>query len=319
MLSEKILEVLRPITPEERRLLNGSGIDRSIYMEDGSSTVNSKKLLSAGKLITVRPHTRFVHFPEHSHDYIEVIYMCSGQTTHIVNGDKIVLHRGELLFLGQNARQEILPAGENDIAVNFIILPEFFDSPLALLDEEESPIRHFIIDCLKNGDSSSCYLHFEAADILPVQNLAENLIWTLIAETASKRRITSLTMGLLFLHLVDYTERIKYQSRDEELILRVHRYIEDNYAGGSLTELAGILHYDFSWLSREIKRKTGKTYTEIVQEKRLAQACFLLRTTDMRVSDIAEQVGYGNISYFHRLFFGSFNMSPKSYRKNSLI
>ncbi|UKI38518.1 MAG: hypothetical protein L6V93_04080 [Clostridiales bacterium] len=51
--------------------------------------------------------------------------MCKGETTHIVNGRKIVLREGELLFLGQNASQEILPASEDDIAVNFIILPDF--------------------------------------------------------------------------------------------------------------------------------------------------------------------------------------------------
>lgn len=51
--------------------------------------------------------------------------MCQGTTTHIVNGNQVVLEQGDLLFLNQNAVQEILPAGEYDIAVNFIVLPEF--------------------------------------------------------------------------------------------------------------------------------------------------------------------------------------------------
>ena len=38
--------------------------------------IDSDKLLEAGQLITIRPHTRFVHFPEHTHNYVEVIYMC---------------------------------------------------------------------------------------------------------------------------------------------------------------------------------------------------------------------------------------------------
>ena len=52
--------------------------------------------------------------------------MCQGTTTHILNGSRVVLEEGDLLFLNQNVEQEILPAGEQDIAVNFIVLPEFF-------------------------------------------------------------------------------------------------------------------------------------------------------------------------------------------------
>ncbi len=54
--------------------------------------------------------------------------MCSGRTTHIVNGKMLDLYEGEILLLGQNAKQEILPASGNDIAVNFIVLPQFFEN-----------------------------------------------------------------------------------------------------------------------------------------------------------------------------------------------
>ena len=120
MIKQEILVKLLPITDEEMAILAGEGVDKSIYTTHGGSVIRSKKLLSEGRLIRVRTHTRFVHFPEHTHDFIEAVYMCSGQTTHIINGKKLILKEGELLFLGQNARQEILPAGEKDIAVYLI-------------------------------------------------------------------------------------------------------------------------------------------------------------------------------------------------------
>lgn len=64
----------------------------------------------------------------------------------------------------------------------------------------------------------------------------------------------------------------------------------------------GELHYDTCWLSREIKRHTGKTCTDLVQDKRLSQAAYLLTYTAMPVIDIGLAVGYENISYFHRIF-----------------
>ena len=96
--------------------------------------------------------------------------------------------------------------------------------------------------------------------------------------------------------------------------MKVLSYVESHYADGSLTELAQQLHYDLYTLSREIKRSTGKTYTQLVQEKRLAQAAFLLKNTEKNVSDIAAVVGYENVSFFHRIFLKNYGVSPKQYR-----
>ena len=90
MLHEEVLERLRGITEEEKRILEGdASIDRSIYMEKQEEIIRSSKMLPKGKRIMVRTHTRFVHFPVHSHDFVEIIYMCKGSTTHIVDGERI--------------------------------------------------------------------------------------------------------------------------------------------------------------------------------------------------------------------------------------
>lgn len=314
MIHPQILEKLLPITDEEKAILDGrESIDRSLYMADGCDVINGTKLLESGKLITVRPHTRFIDFPAHTHDYVEMVYMCCGTTTHWIDGQEILLREGELLLMGQNSRQEIRKAGQKDIAVNFIIRPEFFSETLPFLGNEESPLRTFLVDCLQSGTESQ-HLHFQVADILPVQNLVENLLWNLISPVPNKRGMNQMTMGLLFLQLTNYTERLRHQTPEQRAVWSVLRYIEEHYADGTLTEAAKLVHYDFAWLSREIKRCTGKTYTELVQERRLTQAAWMLRNTQQRVADIALSVGYENISYFHRLFSARFGQSPKHYR-----
>lgn len=314
MLSPFVLDALSSITEEEKTLLEGSvDIDRSLYMEGSGDVISGRKLLQSTKLITVRPHTRFVHFPEHTHDYVEIVYMCQGSTTHMVNGTKVELMTGELLLLGQNALQEIMPAGEEDIAVNFIIRPEFFSATLSYLGDDETPLRRFILDCLC-GENETGFLHFKVADVLPVQNLVENLLWTLISDTPNKRGINQATMGLLFMQLLNHTDRLTVNNQEQENVLKVLRYVEEHYRDGSLTEIADVLHYDPAWLSREIKRRTGKNYTDLVQDKRLSQALWLLKNTTKKVDEIAIAVGYENISYFHRLFAKRYGMSPKKIR-----
>jgi len=309
-----LLERLRGITEEEQAILSGSNtINRDLYMQGQDATVNSRKLLAAGKLITVRPHTRFIDFPAHRHDYVEVVYMCSGQSVHIINGREVALRAGELLFLNQSAEHAVKKTGKEDISVNFIVLPQFFSASLSVLGEEETPLRRFLVDCLCGRNTGPGYLHFRVSGIAPVQNLAETLLWILLNETQNRRKMSQMTMALLLMQLLGHTEQLEAEQTDEA-VWKVLRYVETDYANGSLKELADSLHYNLSWLSREIKRKTGKTFTEIVQDKRLAQAAFLLRNTDRNVSDIANAVGYENISYFHRIFSGAYGKSPKHYR-----
>ena len=119
-----LLEQRRKITEEEQRILDGEvQVDKDLYTSGRDFTVDSSKMLEEGKLIAVRTHTRFVYFPSHRHNYVEVLYVCEGSLTNIIDGKQVVVRKGELLFLNQFTRHEILPAGENDIAINFMILP----------------------------------------------------------------------------------------------------------------------------------------------------------------------------------------------------
>lgn len=314
MVSKEIVEALSVITEEERAFLNGcKKIDRSLYMDDSCNRISSHKLLDPEKLITVRPHTRFVHFPEHTHDFVEIVYMVRGITTHIINGTTLTLHPGELLMMGQHTRQEILKAGQEDLAVNFIIRPEFFRATLPYMGDSETPLRRFIVDCLCGGSESN-FLYFRVADILPIQHLLENLLWTMVTETKNRRELNQLTFSLLFVLLINHTDCLYYTTAEEETIFSVLRYIEEHYSDGSLAKIAEQLHYDAAALSREIKRRTGKSYTELLQDKRMSQAAWLLRNTRNRVDQIARIVGYENIGYFYRLFSSHLGMSPKKYR-----
>jgi len=317
VISKKLLEDLQKITLEEKEILDGKKtIDRSIYMLEAEDTVNSKKLLDEGKLITMRKHTRFIDFPEHTHDYVELIYMCCGSTTHIVEGKEIKLCEGELLFLGQGMSHSIKRAGQNDIAVNFIVLPHFFGDTLFAMGEKESRIKTFFINCLC-GNGSNSYLHYNVSNITEVQNLMENLILIVNGDTPNKRKQLQLTMALVFMQLIAHTDKLISDIKEDTVVFKLLDYIETNYANGNLSEAAQIFHYDTSWLSREILKKTGKTFTQLMQEKRLSQAAFLLKNTNKNFSDISYAVGYENISYFHKIFTNNFKMTPKEYRQKN--
>lgn len=314
-------EYFSRISDEEKAILDGNpNVQRQIYTDAKDFVIDSHKLLKRGKLISVRHHTRFVHFPMHRHNYVEIIYMLQGSTTHILgNGEHVVLKQGDLLFLNQNAEHEILPAEKDDIAVNFIVLPEFFDTAFRMI-EDENLLWDFLVDILTGSSERAFYLYFQASGELPIQNLMENMLWAMVHDKENRRNIDQTTMGLLFLHLVNLNEHIQYGSSnpyEHKCVAKVLSYIESRYRTASLKELCIELNQKPSALSKFIRKNTGNTFKELLLTKRMNQAAYLLTTTRLSVSDIIVAVGYDNTSYFYRAFQNWFGMTPKEYRERT--
>ena len=314
----ELLAQLKNISAEEQRILDGDNtVQKSLYTSRDDFVIDSRKMLERGKLIDIRTHTRFIHFPKHRHNYIELIYMCSGSTLHLIN-DKtsILLETGDLLFLNQNVTQEILPAGIEDVAVNFMILPEFFNRTFLMVEDEHN-LRDFLIGSLTQKKSMVDFIHFSAKNLLPVQNLMENMIWSLLNKQPNPRNITQTTMSLLFLELLNHSDQINKNDPlqyEQNLMFTALKYIEDHYQTASLDELAFLLNQPSYWVSKFIKKYSQQTFKQLVQHKRLSQATYLLTQTSLSVEDIIAIVGYDNTSYFHRLFREHYHMTPKTFR-----
>lgn len=312
---EELMRELRKITPEEERLLAGGRVERTLYTSSRDFTVDSEKLLAKGKLITVRPHTRFAEFPRHAHNYIEIMYMCSGQTVHTIDGERpLTLRAGELLFLNQHVSHAVRRAEENDIGVNFIVLPQFFDYALELIGTG-NVVGKFLVGGLRQSGGDMGCLHFRVADVPIVQNLVENLAWSIVYPQPNARKIDQITMGLLLLQLLNYTQELETPGGSQ--VLTVLREIEENYRTVDLTWLAKELHVSLPYLSSAVHEATGRTFKELLLEKRLTKAASLLLETRLPVQDVISAVGYENTSYFYRVFRERFGCSPRDYRRQA--
>ncbi|MCM1124708.1 MAG: AraC family transcriptional regulator [Eubacterium sp.] len=323
-MQKKIIDYLGKITEEEQAILNGNlEVQKNLYTSDHEFVVDSRKLLAKGKLIDIRPHTRFTYFPSHRHNYIEMLYVVQGQLVTIINGTKRVsMSSGDILFLNQHAAHEILPAEENDITVNFIILPEFFRYPIGMIDKENILVD-FIISSLSETNSAADYIYIQAKEILPVENLIENMIWTLVDKTASSHTILQVSMGLIFLNLSRYAELINRDVPDSielNLLFSILNYIENNYRDGSMQSIADSSGYPDYYISRLLKKHTGSNFKELLQKRKLQQAVYLLENTTLSIELILERIGYENSSYFYRKFRAQYGCSPNEYRNmHSLI
>lgn len=316
---QELLERLARVTPEEERILAGdTEVHQELYTTGRDFVIDSKLLLDRGRLIEIRPHTRFVHFPAHRHNYVELVYMCAGTTTHIIDGrTRITLTEGDLLFLNQKAVHEILPASREDIAVNFLILPEFFDRPISMI-ERENLLRDFLVDTLAGENAMTDYLYIRAKGIVPVENLIENMLFAIISHQPMMDTINQTSMGLLLMNLSRFADSIGRSDpsmTEQNQVLAVLDYIDHHYQDGTLAEISEQLHLPDYTVSRLVKRRLGKNFKELLQLRKIQQAAYLLTNTPLSVDRIIELIGYENSSYFYRTFRARYGCSPGEYRE----
>ncbi len=317
-MKEELLEKLRPITEEERKILEEKKeIQKDIYTATEEFTIDARKMLEKGRVIDIRTHTRFIPFPKHSHNFIEILYMCEGHTFHKIDSlTDIELKAGELLFLNQLSSHEISEGEAKDIGINFIILPQFFDQVLPLLPRNNE-LAEFVMQGLNKKGIGNNYLHYQVSEVLPVQNLVENMVWNLLHRPENHRRMNEMMMATLFMQLSLHTDKLAKYDTDiyqDVFAPEILKYIEEEYKDATLEELAGEMNVALSTASKIVKKSTGMTFKELLQRKRLMQAANLLEHTKLPITEIIERVGYDNTSYFHRIFRETYQMSPKEYR-----
>jgi len=95
----------------------------------------------------------------------------------------------------------------------------------------------------------------------------------------------------------------------------VFRFIETHYHQPiSLADVAQAAGYSPAYLTNLVQSQTGRSVKRWIIERRMAQARFLLTTTAKTVNEIAEVVGYGDVSYFVRQFRQFHDASPQAWR-----
>ena len=313
-----IIDKLMELTQEEKEILEGKhSIDQSIYTDDKQFIIDSKKILADGQLINIRKHTRFIEFPAHKHNYIEFNYVYKGKLTEVIHNKKIELQEGEIIFLNKDITHEIEKSSEDDIIINFIIRPEFFDFILNL-SESDNIIFNFLLKSL-NKNSKGEYLYFKVSNENNIQEILEKIIIEIYEPTMMSSTTIKLLVGLLIVELIKKPNNIEVYSEDNYdnlIIIEVLKYIDNNYSTATLFEISEIVNQPHYKISKLVKKHTNMTFKELLQEKRLNKAKQLLNETDISIVEIISLVGYENLTYFYKIFKEKYGYTPKDFRKS---
>lgn len=123
-----------------------------------------------------------------------------------------------------------------------------------------------------------------------------------------------------FLTDIDYLIKSRQTEGIERLVREIQMYIDCNYRRGvSLTELAEHVNVSSSYLSKLFLEHVGEHFSDYVNNLKSQKAKELLKTTDQKIYEIADYLGFNDAYYFSAWFKRTVGCSPTEYRTSTTM
>ena len=104
------------------------------------------------------------------------------------------------------------------------------------------------------------------------------------------------------------------------IIEKVKAYVDEAlHQNITLKEISTTLHFNCSYLGQKFKLQENMTFNEYLLRRRMERAKYLLEHTDMKVYEIASEVGYTEMDWFYKKFKAYTGVSANEYRKRMSI
>ncbi|TCT16992.1 AraC family transcriptional regulator [Natranaerovirga pectinivora] len=246
----------------------------------------------------------------HFHDQYEFYYLLSGKRYYFIKDRTSLVEKGNLVLIKPFDLHKTTDAGEGAherVLINFD--KKFLTPSIRSLLEEVYATKHNVIP------------------LLPAeQEYIETMLLQFIQEIRNKEVGYESSLQALLMQLLIYLRRNKdddsiiesneHPSEMHKKMSEIVQYINLNYREYlSLSSVAKHFYISQYYLSRAFKQATGFTFVEYVNSVRIRESQILLRESDKKVIEIAEEVGFGNISHFGRVFKNITGYSPLHYKK----
>lgn len=279
--------------------------DRHHYLLEKHYTFKLKpKLLYVGYLKKQRDFCE----ENHSHDFLEIVFVSSGEGDVWIDGQKSNIKKGDIIVYNAGCEHYEVSSNDDPLELKFLAF-----------DKLE------ITDLPKNWLIPPAY-----GNIFPSGDLEEtfkNYFDMLINEFNNKDRFYVEVGGNMARTLLMYLFRLinRHESTDKLIssnkILEVaEQYIEEHFKQNiSLEDVAQNCYANKYYLSHLFSESKGMSVGKYILNKKLDHAKGLLKTTDLSVLEIANKIGLNESSYFCRIFKKETGKTPLAYKKESYL
>lgn len=171
----------------------------------------------------------------------------------------------------------------------------------------------------KNMGFSSIYIKYNFTDIM--KKVCECIGAEAQVISIAEKIYEAQSMETVKQVLMEFVEELEGTAEkgktDNRLVAMAKKIVSERYGNVDfgVSSVAEELDVTPPYLSTLFKMETGKSLVKYITGYRMEQARVLLETSNMKVSDVAERVGYLNPSYFISLFRNKEGCSPQQYRE----
>ena len=110
--------------------------------------------------------------------------------------------------------------------------------------------------------------------------------------------------------------RLRLSTQENTAVSKAKQYVSQHFAEDiSLNQIAKYVCLSPAYFSSLFKTETGCGFIKYLQHVRVEHAKELLKNTKVRISDIAEEVGYKDLKFFNKIFLNETTVTPSEYRK----
>lgn len=269
--------------------------------------------------ISIKKNSRFNPVPEHVHSYIEINYVYSGTCPQLIDGNSIRLQKNQVLLIDTDCPHSIGLLQEDDIMISILIRKEFLHDRMFSQFSKDSILSRFFINALVEHTNHNHYLLFHSENNRRIPMFFSELFCEFLDPSVNSNDIIFHLFYLIISELINVYENDltkQQESQNNMPIVPLIHYIENNFRTCTLEQISKFFHISPNYVSILLKKHTGYTYIQLIQEQKLKFAASLLANTTLPVTTIANQSGYENISFFYKKFEKRYHCSPNEYRQN---
>lgn len=257
----------------------------------------------------------------HIHDFFEVNYVLSGSCEMIFENEIRRLQAGDFCVIAPFSRHDVTTS-DGSVVLSLMLRKNTFETTFFKLLEQEDLLSLFFRNILYSQKQSANYLLFVTDTDLEIKKAVKDIFMECYLSDAYSNTCVVSRVHLLFSYLLrHYGNTIQFYDDQRSILLGGHQsftqllqYIQSHYQSVTLQSLSQSFHYNPSYLSRMIKKNTGRTLLDILTNLKISKASSLLLHTDLKVDEIAKLSGYDSVDHFSRQFKRKHLMSPTQYR-----
>lgn len=246
--------------------------------------------------------------PEHRHDYYELCFTIDGTMLNVVGDRRLYMLDNSLCVMNLESTHRLEIIDPSTVVINIGLRPHLFQEGIF---KDFLASGNFLSRFLR-GESSYDYLMFSDSGSRSLRGSVFDFVKT-YASSGHRQSFAVAAKTLLLLDELSKTPAHSFYGIDKKTVDML-RYIRENFATVSASSLAKEFGYSANYCTQYIRKHTGFTITELIEDARISCAEGLLSTTDMNIETIAHTVGYKGCSRFYEVFRRRHGMTPSDYR-----